>query len=127
MDTAMNRFWLLFSQTVTVLLATYFVVATLKPEWTRPVTTASTSVALLEAPTTLFNDAPQGSFRLAAKRASLAVVSISTRKDARKNKLGTDPWLRFFNGDPENAPSGGLGSGVLVSSSGYILTNNHVI
>jgi serine protease DegQ len=127
MDTAMNRFWLLFSQTVTVLLASYFVVATLKPEWTRPATTASTSVALLEAPTTLFNDAPQGSFRLAAKRASLAVVSISTRKDARKNKLGTDPWLRFFNGDPENAPSGGLGSGVILSSSGYILTNNHVI
>ncbi|MEI6662619.1 MAG: trypsin-like peptidase domain-containing protein, partial [Comamonadaceae bacterium] len=50
-----------------------------------------------------------------------------TRKDARKNKLGTDPWLRFFNGEPDNVPSGGLGSGVIVSSNGYILTNNHVI
>ena len=29
----MKRTWLLFSQAVTVLLAAYFVVATLKPEW----------------------------------------------------------------------------------------------
>ena len=29
----MKRFWLLFSQTVTILLAAYFVVATLKPDW----------------------------------------------------------------------------------------------
>ena len=123
----MNRLWLLFSQTVTVLLAAYFVVATLKPEWSRPVAPSSSAIALLEAPAALQGDVPHSSFRLAAKRASLAVVSISTRKDARKNKLGTDPWLRFFNGEPDNTPSGGLGSGVIVSSTGYILTNNHVI
>lgn len=29
----MKRFWLLFSQTVTVLLAAYFVIAVLKPDW----------------------------------------------------------------------------------------------
>ena len=29
----MKRTWLLFAQAVTVLLAAYFVVATLKPEW----------------------------------------------------------------------------------------------
>ncbi|RYY92092.1 MAG: 2-alkenal reductase, partial [Comamonadaceae bacterium] len=45
----MRRYWLVFSQAVTVLLAAYFVVATLKPDWlrTRPaVTSASTGVAL---------------------------------------------------------------------------------
>jgi serine protease DegQ len=29
----MRRYWLVFSQAVTVLLAAWFVVATLKPEW----------------------------------------------------------------------------------------------
>jgi serine protease DegQ len=29
----MKRLWLLFSQTVTVLVAAYFVVATLQPDW----------------------------------------------------------------------------------------------
>ena len=29
----MKRFWLLFAQAVTVLLAAYFVVLTLKPQW----------------------------------------------------------------------------------------------
>ena len=29
----MRRFWLIFSQAVTVLLAAYFVVATLQPQW----------------------------------------------------------------------------------------------
>ena len=31
----MKRFWLLFSQAVTVLVAAYFVVATLQPDWLR--------------------------------------------------------------------------------------------
>ena len=29
----MKRYWLLFSQAVTVLLAAYFIVATLQPSW----------------------------------------------------------------------------------------------
>ena len=34
----MKRYWLLFSQSVTVLLAAWFVVATLQPQWLqRPV------------------------------------------------------------------------------------------
>jgi hypothetical protein len=42
----MRRYWLVFSQAVTVLLAAWFVVATLKPELLnrRPVMTASTGV-----------------------------------------------------------------------------------
>ena len=35
----MRRLWLLFSQTVTVLLAAWFIVATLKPEWLRGIST----------------------------------------------------------------------------------------
>ncbi|MDT8989548.1 trypsin-like peptidase domain-containing protein [Curvibacter sp. APW13] len=122
----MKRTWLLFSQAVTVLLAAYFVVATLKPQWVGGPGTRSGTVPLIEAASNGAQDIPAASFRLAAQKASVAVVSISTQS-ARQAAPGGDPWSRFFNSDPNDQPSGGLGSGVIVSPSGYILTNNHVI
>lgn len=123
----MKRLWLLFSQTATVLLAGYFVVATLQPQWLGRTPTAAGAVALFEAPAGNLAEVPAGSFRLAAQKASAAVVSINTSKAARKNPNANDPWFKFFYGDQGNEPQSGLGSGVIVSPSGYILTNNHVI
>jgi Do/DeqQ family serine protease len=68
------------------------------------------------------------SFSAAARTASPAVVSINISKAANNNPHAADPWFRFFFG--EQGPSqqqAGLGSGVIVSPAGYILTNNHVI
>jgi Do/DeqQ family serine protease len=70
---------------------------------------------------------PPGSFRLAAQRASAAVVSINTSKAAKNSPHTSDPWFKFFFGEQGNEPQVGLGSGVIVSGSGYILTNNHVV
>ncbi|MDP3701318.1 MAG: trypsin-like peptidase domain-containing protein [Hylemonella sp.] len=123
----MKRYWLLFSQAVTVLLAVYFVLATLKPDWIISPNSGSPTVALFQAPSDRNAAPPPGSFRLAAQKASAAVVSISTSKAARRNPNSNDPWFRFFFGDQDNEPQVGLGSGVIVSPNGYILTNNHVI
>ena len=128
----MRKFWLLFSQTVTVLVAAFFVVATLKPQWLdrRPFASSVGTISVIEAPAGGAQRS-MGSgtgFSAAAKIASAAVVSINTSKAAAKNPHAGDPWFKFFYGDQgREEPQAGLGSGVIISASGYILTNNHVI
>ncbi len=125
----MKRLWLLFSQTATVLLAAYFVVATLKPAWLNQGSPVAGGLTFTQAPASTPAAAGAGasSFRLAASKASAAVVSINTSKAAQKNPHGNDPWFKFFFGDKGNESQAGLGSGVIVNASGYILTNNHVV
>ena len=134
----MRRYWLIFSQAVTVILAAFFVVSTLKPDWVgrAPVVSRSTGVPLIEAPAASLAALPAGSFRQAAQRASAAVVSINTSKAQARNPHSNDPWFRFFFGDrggqngqggPNGPAQAGLGSGVIISADGYILTNNHVV
>ncbi|MGQ0731144.1 S1C family serine protease [Acidovorax sp.] len=124
----MKRTWLLFSQTVTVLVAAYFVVATLQPQWLG--TSSIGGVSVIEAPASSvqLGPRPAGTFSSAAKIASAAVVSINTSKAAVNNPHADDPWFKFFFGDQgRSEPQGGLGSGVIISATGYILTNNHVV
>jgi serine protease DegQ len=129
----MRRLWLLFAQTVTVGLAIWFIVANLKPEWaagvsgaSRGIRMAASTVPMLEAPASA--SASQGSYRDAARRAMPSVVNIYTTKGARQPKTPfmDDPLFRRFFGEQEDRQFS-LGSGVVISPEGYILTNNHVI
>ncbi len=126
----MRRSWLLFSQLVTVLLAVYFVLVSLKPEWLQHGRNLG-ALTVIEAPagsTGKISGGAPGSFSTAAKAASGAVVSIIASKAAARPPNTEDPWFRFFFGDQvRNEAQVGLGSGVIVSPNGYILTNNHVV
>jgi len=123
----MKRIWLVFSQAVTVLTALWFVVATLQPTWLRGAGTSGT-LSLTQAQYDGISGATAaGGFRVAAQKAAPAVVSISTQQKARAISKRVDPWFRFFDDPEDDAPRGGMGSGVIVSPEGYILTNHHVI
>ena len=122
----MKRYWLLFSQVVTVLLAMLFVLSTLKPQWINTSRSLAGQVTLLEAPAADARHRAAGSLSEPARIASPAVVSINTRQNNKSPHKG-DPWFRFFNGDPDEQDVSGLGSGVIVSPQGFILTNSHVV
>jgi len=126
----MHRLWLIFAQTVTIAVAVLFVVGALKPQWLgqRPAI-----VALQEAPKSADRDPPMpGSYRDAARAALPSVVHIYTTQTLRQQRhpLLDDPIFRHFFGERPDGPAqrnAGLGSGVIVSPNGYILTNYHVI
>lgn len=136
MNSSLNKYWLLFAQAVTIMLAALFIVATLKPEWLSAsrMNSLVDTVSLKESG--YDGQLSPGSYHDAVKRSMPAVVNIFTSKTSNKprarkgtNPNSADPLFKFFFGDqpPEEEPSSSLGSGVLVSPEGYILTNHHVI
>lgn len=131
----MRRLWLLFAQTVTVGLALWFIVTSLKPNWLQQGfsvnknVSLTSSATLIEAPSNKV--ATTGSYHLAAKRAMPSVVNISASRNSNNNNpLLNDPFFKRFFGEqarPKSERPSSSGSGVIMSPQGHILTNNHVI
>ena len=125
----------MFAQAVTILLAAWFIVATLKPTWlsNTPMNSIVDSITIKEGDYDSSSNNP-GSYHDAVKKSMPAVVNIFTTKSASKPKTRkgadtSDPFFKFFFGEqpPNEEPSSSLGSGVLVSPEGIVLTNHHVI
>ena len=128
----LRRFWLVFAQACTLCLAALFVVTTLRPDLVARFTDKSGQVVLLQDTSTPVSTPTVASFSDAAKKAMPAVVGIYTTKEMRqRGPVQDDPLLRrYFPDLAERLPrqrATSLGSGVIVSSEGYVLTNNHVI
>jgi len=123
----MLRLWLIFAQATTVAVAALFVISTFRPEWL-PARTVSLPVIQTSNST-----APAAnSYAEAVQRATPSVVNIFSSKEVRaqRHPLLNDPIFRRFFGDqlPDEAQrASSLGSGVIVSTSGYVLTNHHVV
>jgi serine protease DegQ len=127
----MRRLWLIFSQAATISLACLFVVATLKPQWLtddgQPLrTVVSQVVSLRTAAPAASGAAAFGDLADAARLAAPSVVSVTTSKARRRNPHADDPTLSPFFGDRDSTQVG-IGSGVIVSPEGILLTNNHVV
>jgi serine protease DegQ len=129
----MRKYWLMFAQATTIVLAIFFVVHTLRPELL-PTAARSGLVTIYESSTNEDGNIAHAGFSEAAKKVMPAVVNIFTTTIVKSpaHPFSDDPTFRYFFGDPsedggDQQPNASLGSGVIVSKDGYILTNNHVI
>jgi serine protease DegQ len=143
----MHKLWLIFAQTATICLALLFVISTMRPEllpWITHSGVVSSSV-VKGGVVTLKQVAPDkesalnsmsnlNSFSNVTKKVMPSVVSVFTSQEVKvsRHPLFNNPNFREFLGlgdqfEEQTKRKTGLGSGVIVSPEGYILTNHHVI
>jgi len=67
-------------------------------------------------------------FAILSKQISPGVVNISVEKSVRtQGSSSGEEFRRFFEGMPRHFQNRGIGTGFIIHSDGWILTNNHVV
>ena len=138
----LRKLLLFLLQTVTVGLAAAFVYILLTQPERLQRTSSIVEVREAAPPSGQSTRAPDAeethwrgpvSYADAVAAAAPAIVNVHTAKviTRRAHPLLEDPVFRHFFGDrlgkPRREIETSLGSGVIISSQGYVLTNNHVI
>ena len=129
---------MIFAQATTVALAVLLVVSTLRPDLLPKRESANGNVVTITEsgggkPASASPGASlPGGLSGAARKAMPSVVNIFTSKEVKvpRHPFMEDPLFRRFFGDQlddDTQRASSLGSGVIVGTEGYILTNNHVV